>query len=662
MISSNVWQGIDRVAFHENAILLDVKLRSLGNPIKPTIYDDPQVEPKDGLTPQHVRNILDDLALVASGDGGSDNVSAVCMEHDESLGTSTFRMSSNEGVTQQKLGDLRRLLELTMETLESGIESRYEEVLTAILQQCAVPFSKHATKFSNELRQAQCPPDKDLQFPSFSSQNNMAESSTDTARLGTFSRDCFLAYMQLSSDRLCQLRRMCAELGDSGRLADVPEMMVIAKAAHDVRRSSSFDLFLRHNIRFSQKPSAIQSMAESLKERLGKLSRYWRAAQNLTVFGSMMLARKIAVNILCLSPAKHTVEGMQHRTLSQLRTRGGRGFQSCAGYLLQSKLGQWERYRLHCELQLVVFYQENPHLPLRNDYIGCNKLACYLCHSFITSHGRFKLQGCHQGLYSLWTVPDTICFRNREQAHEFRRALRELAQTLESRVSRIRKSKQQWKFISNHESTANLSRISLYLPLTTTPPLAITKTASEASDTRTSSPLFQTENFDNLEIPSRRHDLDHENQSELPQTCTTSPKADSPVTPSPENDIFDQRSLSPASTTEVHRLQQEPILTNSFNRSLSGQKRRAMNGQVPPQWGAILRTPETSKNISNRSTATNVSILPPILEDETDSGGPTGIPQASKWKADTASQVGAQNGAVGYVHHISYTSLGFCPP
>lgn len=87
-----------------------------------------------------------------------------------------------------------------------------------------------------------------------------------------------------------------------------------------------------------------------------------------------------------------------------------------------------------------------------------------------------------------------------------------------------------------------------------------------------------------------------------------------------------------------------------------------MNGQVPPQWGAILRTPETSKNISNRSTATNVSILPPILEDETDNGGPTGIPQTSKWKADKASQVGTQDAAVGYVHHISYPSLGFYPP
>lgn len=320
MISSNVWQGVDRVAFHENAILLDVKLRSLDNPIKPTIQDDQHVEPQDGLTAQHVRNILDDLALVLSADGGSDNVSAVCMEHDESLSTITLRMASNDGVPPKKLGDLRRLLGLTMGPLESGIERRDEEVLATILQQCAVPFSKHANKFLNELRQAQCPPDTDLEFPSFSTEDNMAESSKDTDRLGPFSRDCFDAYMQLSSERLCQLRKMCSELGSSGTLSDVPKMTVIARAAHDVRRSSSFDLFLRHNLRASRKPSAIQSMAESLRERLGKLSRYWRAAQNLTAFGSMMLIRNIAVRVLCLSPAKYKVQEMQKRTLTASST------------------------------------------------------------------------------------------------------------------------------------------------------------------------------------------------------------------------------------------------------------------------------------------------------------------------------------------------------
>lgn len=33
MVSFDIWQGIDYLAFHENAILLDMKLRSQGVPI-----------------------------------------------------------------------------------------------------------------------------------------------------------------------------------------------------------------------------------------------------------------------------------------------------------------------------------------------------------------------------------------------------------------------------------------------------------------------------------------------------------------------------------------------------------------------------------------------------------------------------------------------------
>lgn len=56
------------------------------------------VESQDGLTPQLVRNILDDFALVVSGNSGKDNVSAVCMEHDEELPSITLRASSNDAV------------------------------------------------------------------------------------------------------------------------------------------------------------------------------------------------------------------------------------------------------------------------------------------------------------------------------------------------------------------------------------------------------------------------------------------------------------------------------------------------------------------------------------------------------------------------------------
>ncbi|KAK5050525.1 hypothetical protein LTR84_003806 [Exophiala bonariae] len=315
MLTIDVWQEIDRVEFHENAILLDVRVRSQDYPIKHNVYDDHQVESQDGLTQQLLRDVLDDFALVLSGRGGPDHVSAVCMECDEERRVITLRISSNDGVNQQTLDQLNRLLRLISDPLDMGIEQRHEDTLAIILQQCFVPFLNHASKFSNELRQSECPSDTNLRFPSFSTQGSMTESPTDTEHLGSYSPDSFDAYMQLSCDRLRQLRRMCTELGNSRKLSNISDMMLLAKAAHEVRRSGSFYLLLHHNIRMSRKPSAVNSMLESLKERLGKLSRYWRAAKILTAFGALVLTQNTTIDILPLPSGRHEIPAMSKRTL-----------------------------------------------------------------------------------------------------------------------------------------------------------------------------------------------------------------------------------------------------------------------------------------------------------------------------------------------------------
>ncbi|KAK5202894.1 hypothetical protein LTR41_011363 [Exophiala xenobiotica] len=479
MISVDAWQEIDYLAFHENAILLDVKLRSQGDPIRSVIHHDEHIESPDRLAPQLIRNVLDDFALEVSGEGGKDNVSAVCMEHDEELRMITLRVSSNDGIQEQKLADLQGLLHLIAKTPDVTNEVRCEEVLTLTLQQCATVFLRHVNKILNELKQARCPPDRNLRFPVFPTQEGTAEPSAEITNLGSYNTETPGAYMQLASERLSALRRISADLTASEILPDLEKMGLLAKAAYDVQRSSCFDRFLRYNLLVSQKPIAVQSMAQSLKERLGKMSRFWRAAKTLTAFGSAMLTHKVTVNVLCLPASRHMVRELGKRTPAQLQARGGQPFRSCNDGQLQTKLAQWQSYRLHCEMQLVVFYQENPHLQLRSRYIGCSKLACHLCYNFITNHGQFQLKGCHQGLYSLWTVPLTINFEKHEQAIEFNRALKQLAHTLARKVDTIRKASKQWKYRTNHESTANLSRISLQWPITTN---RITEASTEASD------------------------------------------------------------------------------------------------------------------------------------------------------------------------------------
>ncbi|KAG0639300.1 hypothetical protein HOY80DRAFT_97261 [Tuber brumale] len=72
-----------------------------------------------------------------------------------------------------------------------------------------------------------------------------------------------------------------------------------------------------------------------------------------------------------------------------------------------------EKLTVHAEIQMVKFYEENPHIG-RPTFIGCSKKSCYLCTLFIQLEGKFdvatKAQSHYQPiLYNSWTVPTMKC-------------------------------------------------------------------------------------------------------------------------------------------------------------------------------------------------------------------------------------------------------------
>ena len=117
MACCRVWQGIDRVSFFENAILLELKYRSQGEPVK---MRSPSIKSKDPLG-QESRDFLDDFALIASGSGGPDNVSAACMEiserDDQIL---VLRVARNGGINDEMLCHLRGTIRRVIENITAG--------------------------------------------------------------------------------------------------------------------------------------------------------------------------------------------------------------------------------------------------------------------------------------------------------------------------------------------------------------------------------------------------------------------------------------------------------------------------------------------------------------------------------------------------------------
>lgn len=102
---SKVWQGLDRLAFCENAILLELKDKSQG----PTITASGAEEPNH----RHPGAFLDAIALIAAADGGRDNVAAACLErsvHEPSA--LVIRVARNDGLYEDLRADLQEIIDV----------------------------------------------------------------------------------------------------------------------------------------------------------------------------------------------------------------------------------------------------------------------------------------------------------------------------------------------------------------------------------------------------------------------------------------------------------------------------------------------------------------------------------------------------------------------
>ena len=126
MATYEVWTGIDRLPFFENAILLEYRSRSQGEPLQSCSLMNGKVT---GLESAKVpvplateaRDFLDDFALVAAGSGGPENVSATCMElsGEDDLAV-IVRVARNEGVSDEMLCSLRNIVKEVIESNTVG--------------------------------------------------------------------------------------------------------------------------------------------------------------------------------------------------------------------------------------------------------------------------------------------------------------------------------------------------------------------------------------------------------------------------------------------------------------------------------------------------------------------------------------------------------------
>ena len=269
--------------------------------------------------------------------------------------------------------------------------------------------------------------------------------------------------MRFCEERVRQLKRAAAEVIHSSTIGELKALADLSRLAYSVRRSSSFKHFLQANLNRQPKPGISLPTTPKIIERLGKISKIYRAALTMNDFIAKIkeLGRTLVVE--AVPAVKIPIPELADRTAAQLRERAELPFRRGGEDKVERMLKRWLLYRQHAEIQLIIFYEEHPHIRVYSNHIGCNKYACYLCFNFIKYHAVFKVDGGHQSLYSLSTVKDTINFSTRERAEKFQSALKRVSLDLEQKLQHLKAT--QWsrvEFATANESPTNLSRISLF--------------------------------------------------------------------------------------------------------------------------------------------------------------------------------------------------------
>ena len=300
------------------------------------------------------------------------------------------------------------------------------------------------------------------------------ESREDIESFGPPTQATHDVWITLAEDRYREMQKALLSLPRLAKNFDPKKALELVKLAYSIRKSFTFQEFLVQN-RTSAGCKDLRAM-EKIQFQLGRIWRFYRAIISVTnvILGLQWMGKSIEV--LDVPSAKVQIHEIKARTSSQVlheRSWLRNLFTNTKTGRLQQFLERWKKYHVHVEVQLITFYAQNPDIRLHSGFIGCNKLACYLCDHFVRQLNTFAVGGCHQRLYSIWTVPEDICFRDQLAAKSIATALQAISWDIETKVRGLGQPEKRHAGLSTllSDSVAHLSRISLATTNLPAPPV-----------------------------------------------------------------------------------------------------------------------------------------------------------------------------------------------
>ena len=159
-------------------------------------------------------------------------------------------------------------------------------------------------------------------------------------------------------------------------------------------------------------PNTIKSLPKTLR----KISRYLSLSEDLVDAArnpKHSIFQRITIETLTRPNIDRSFIVKEPSSFEEVLSRVGRQSRQATvpSHVRQNYLtrmtGTGTPWKVHAEIQLLYHYDMSP--DARPPRIICSsKSACYLCHLFIQTHGRFRVSRTHGRLYDRWILPSWI--------------------------------------------------------------------------------------------------------------------------------------------------------------------------------------------------------------------------------------------------------------
>ncbi|KAI6022501.1 hypothetical protein BKA83DRAFT_1211161 [Pisolithus microcarpus] len=262
----------------------------------------------------------------------------------------------------------------------------------------------------------------------------------DSDEIGPYCEATHNAYMRFAQARIRELRDILS-LGDGA-----VRRQLLAEKAYSIRHMESVRIFISASCNYAD-PTLLSDV-----HFLGRLRSCYHtlveAAETIHGFANlsiMLVDKPPSHNLPPMLPSLDILFKWLNLPLNLVTVQKYVGDTTIA--TLQQDFGKlqgrsmFQTLATHAEIQLVFYISQRTNLETMTKefypYIGCSKLCCFLCYTFLRSFGQrgpfFKVRGCHGRVYPSWSLPEAgglhadmcmeLCLALRKTLHHMSREM-----------------------------------------------------------------------------------------------------------------------------------------------------------------------------------------------------------------------------------------------